>query len=117
MTDENLTQGSGSRDEVDSRLAARLSAIGWGLFFIWIGVVYLQDYGSAVGLLGVGIITLVMQAFRRIGGLAMEAFWVVIGLLFTLGGLWAIFEIDAPLVPIVLILAGLVLILSILRRK
>ena len=117
MTDENLTQGSGSRGEADSRLAARLSAVGGGLFFIWIGVVYLQDYGSAVGLLGVGIITLVMQVFRRIGGLAMEAFWVVIGVLFTLGGLWAIFEINAPLVPIVLILAGLVLILSILRRK
>ena len=117
MTDEDLTQGSGAKGEAECRLAARLSAVGWGLFFIWIGVVYLQDYGSAVGLLGVGIITLVMQVFRRIGGLAMEAFWVVIGLLFTLGGIWAIFEIDAPLVPVVLILAGLILILSILRRR
>ena len=117
MTEENVPQGGGSKDDGECGLAGRLKAVGWGLFFIWIAVVFLQGYGGAIGLFGVGIITLIMQVARKLAGLAMEGFWVVIGILFTLGGLWAVFEINAPLVPIVLLLAGLILILSVLRRK
>ncbi|MGD2125631.1 MAG: hypothetical protein PVG99_06090 [Desulfobacteraceae bacterium] len=47
----------------------------------------------------------------------LEGFWVVIGLLFVIGGLWTLFEPKLPLLPIVLILAGLVLIVSILKGK
>ena len=34
----------------------KLDALGWGLFFIWIGVAILADVGWGVGLMGVGVI-------------------------------------------------------------
>jgi hypothetical protein len=40
------------------RLARRLDSLGWGLFFIWIGIAFLADVGWGVGFIGVGIIIL-----------------------------------------------------------
>jgi hypothetical protein len=40
------------------KLDRRLDALGWGLFFIWIGVAFLADVGWGVGLVGVGLIIL-----------------------------------------------------------
>jgi hypothetical protein len=38
------------------KLDRKLDAVGWGLFFIWIGVAILTDVGWGVGLIGVGVI-------------------------------------------------------------
>jgi hypothetical protein len=111
MTEDNVPRGG------ENVIAERLTAVGWGLFFIWIGVVSLQGYSAAVGLLGVGIIALIIQIWRKFAGLDMEGFWAVIALLFIIGGLLAIFGIDFPLIPVALLVAGLLLILSVLRRK
>ena len=35
-------------------LADKLSAVGWGLFFVWIGVAWLLNVGTGIGLLGSG---------------------------------------------------------------
>ena len=35
-----------------------LDAVGWGVFFIWIGVAFLADLGWGVGFIGVGLIIL-----------------------------------------------------------
>jgi len=40
------------------RLARRLDSLGWGLFFIWIGVAFLANVGWGVGCIGVGLIIL-----------------------------------------------------------
>jgi hypothetical protein len=40
------------------RLARRLDSLGWGLFFIWIGIAFLADVGWGVGFIGVGLIIL-----------------------------------------------------------
>jgi hypothetical protein len=40
------------------KLDRKLDAVGWGLFFIWIGVAVLADVGWGVGLIGVGLIIL-----------------------------------------------------------
>jgi hypothetical protein len=39
-------------------LDRKLDAVGWGLFFIWIGIAILADVGWGVGLMGVGLIIL-----------------------------------------------------------
>lgn len=39
-------------------LDRKLDAVGWGLFFIWIGIAILADVGWGVGLIGVGLIIL-----------------------------------------------------------
>ena len=90
----------------------KISTGAWGLFFLWIGVAYLLKLDVSVGLLGVGVITLGGQFTRKYNGLKFEGFWLLIGILFFLGALWEIFKPGVPLVPILLIVAGLTLLLS-----
>ena len=94
-----------------------LGKLGWALFFIWVGLAFLGDFGIGISLLGIGLITLGMQIARKMYNLPFEGFWVVIGILFALGGLWELYETDLPLVPILLIIAGLLMIISMIGRK
>ena len=93
------------------------STIGWGLFFIWIGICYIAGFGFTVGLLGVGIIILGIQLARMFSNIKYEVFWVVVGILFVLGGIWNLLEIEFDLVPILLIIAGVLLLISALTGK
>jgi hypothetical protein len=98
-------------------LARKLDAAGWGLFFIWIGIALLANIGWGLGLLGVGIITLGVQAARKYFALTLEGFWVVVGLLFVLGGIWELLSVQVGLVPILLIVVGAVLLVSALTGR
>ncbi len=40
------------------KLDRTLDGVGWGVFFIWIGVAALADLGWGVGFIGVGLIIL-----------------------------------------------------------
>lgn len=95
----------------------KLAVVGLALFFIWIGIALLLNVGFHIGLLGVGIIILVMQIARLFSKLKLEWGWVVVGLLCVVGGLWGLFEVELALVPILLIIAGVVLIISIATKK
>jgi hypothetical protein len=101
----------------DPDLAHKLDVTGWGLFFIWLGIAFLLNLSVGISMLGIGVITLVMQGIRIQKKIKVEVFWVVIGILFVLGGLWELFRPDVPLVSVVLIIAGVALLLSILRKK
>lgn len=92
-------------------------AVGWGLFFIWIGICFLASFSFAVALLGVGIITLGTQIARKLFNLKLEGFWVVVGLLFIIGGIWELFKIEVQLVPILIIIAGFVILFSVFGGK
>jgi len=107
-----------SAEEAEKRgLAAKLDAVGWGLFFVWVGVAFLAEFGFGVGLLGVGVIALGEQVARRIMGLKIEGFWVFVGLLFVGGGLSESLEVELPLGPIVLVVVGVAFLLSAVRGK
>jgi hypothetical protein len=93
------------------------SAVGWGLFFIWVGICYIAGFGFTVGLLGVGVIILAVQLARTFSGIKFEVFWVVVGILFVLGGIWNLLKIEFDLVPILLILAGALLLVSAFTGK
>lgn len=95
-------------------MEGRLAVAGWGFFLLWVGLALLLGFGSGVGLLGAGVITLGVQAARRRSGLAAEGFWIVVGLLFVVGGLAAALEVDVPIVPIVLVAGGVLLLASVL---
>jgi hypothetical protein len=107
----------------DQRLAntkvlhKKLDATGWGLFFVWIGIAFVADIGWGAGLLGVGIITLGGQVMRKYFALRMEVFWVMVGFFFLLGGVWELFNVRLDLMPILCIVAGVVLLVSVLVRK
>jgi hypothetical protein len=100
----------------ENDVARKIDSARWGLFFLWVGVSLLLDLGWGVGLLGVGILTLAMQAVRRGFGLEHEGFWVLVGGAFTLAGIWELAVIDVSLAPILLMAFGVVVLVSVLRR-
>lgn len=110
---ESRVPGGGIRDD----RAGRLSAMGWGLFALWIGVVFLTAVPGWVALLGVAAITLGIQAARLGYGFALERFWAGVGALFLIGALWEISGTTLPLLPILLMVAGIALIVSVFRRR
>jgi hypothetical protein len=89
--------------------ASKFDAAGWALFFIWVGVDWLADVGLGIGLLGVAAITLGMQAIRKVSGVRVEGFWVLVGLGFAVAGLWQWIGSEMPLAPIILIAIGVVI--------
>ena len=93
--------------------ARKLDAIGWALFFIWVGIAWIANVGFGVGLLGVAAIILGMQAIRHLLGINVEFFWIVVGIGFGIGGLWEYFDVQTPLAPIILIIAGVALLVSV----
>ena len=100
-------------------LEDKLSAVGWALFLIWVGVAYLLDIGTGLGVLGIGAITLGVQTARFMRGLGLETFWVIVGLLFLLGGIWVVLGIEPkfPLVPSAFIVFGLAVLWSVMKRN
>jgi hypothetical protein len=105
-------------------LVKKLDAVGWGVFFIWIGIAFLADVGWGVGLLGVGVIALGTQVARKYLGLPIERFGVVIGIVFVLWGVWELLKIQlgetsipGGLLPILFIVVGIVLVVSAFLRK
>ena len=97
-------------------VAHKLDAAAWGLFFVWVGVALIANIGWGPGLVGVGVITLGGQLARKYLSLTVERFWVAVGLLFVLGGVWELLGLRFSLVPILLIVAGVALLLSAVRR-
>ncbi len=105
------------RDEAGqdtSALVRRLDAVGWGVFFIWIGIVSLAGVGWGAGLLGVGVIMLGTQAARMYYGIPVERLWLVIGTVFAVWGFLELLKIE--LGGALLIIVGIVIIVSALRK-
>ncbi len=116
--DEKSTKQTEDQNTTErAALAKKLDVTGWGLFFIWIGIAFLANFGFAIGLLGVGVITLGGQIARKYFNLKAEGFWIVVGLLFVISGIWELLQIKLSLVPILIIVAGVVMLISALWDK
>jgi len=96
----------------DHDRTSKYDAAGWALFFVWVGVAWIANVGLGAGLLGVAAITLGMQGLRKIVGVRVEGFWVLVGLGFAVAGLWQWLDVDTPLAPFVLIFIGVALFIS-----
>ena len=84
------TYGEELGEEIDiegSRKAHKMSMTGWALFFIWLGIVFSFNLGASMGMLGVGLITLGIQIARKMSGMKVEGFWILVGGLLLLGSL------------------------------
>lgn len=92
--------------------SSRFEAVGWALFFIWVGIALLADVGLGIGLLGVAAITPGIQAARKSASLPAEGFWVLVGIGFAVAGLRHWLDIELPLAPIVLVVIGVALLVT-----
>jgi len=92
--------------------AKRITAVGWGLFFIWLGLVLMFDAGIGLILIGVGIISLGMQVSRKYVGLETDGFWILVAALFMAVGAWEMFGWKLPLMSLLLVIVGAALLVS-----
>lgn len=113
MGDKSHVRGPKARREG----IKRITTIGWGLFFIWLGFVLMIKAGSGLILLGVGLISLGMQVARKYSGYDSDGFWIVVGVLFVVVGLWEMLEIKLPLMSVFLIVIGGAFLVSALKTR
>ena len=112
MAEENTNQNEELNSDEEKKLGDKLSSFGWSLFFIWIGLALLLKIEVAFTLFVVGIITLGVQVVRKYSKLKFEGFWVAVGLLFLVGGLW-----EMPLMPLLLIVVGAAILIALMKGK
>jgi hypothetical protein len=56
---------------------------------------------------GFGILMLAMQGARRVSRVKADGFWIIVGIALLMGGLWELWGAAIPLLPVVLIAAGI----------
>jgi len=111
-TTTTAADGRARRRDLDRRINSRTG----GALLVWIGAVLLASAGWGVGLIGAGAIVLAEQAVRRRLDIQFERSWVIAGLVAVGLGLAMAVGLRDGLVPVLLIVAGAVLIVSTFRR-
>lgn len=94
------------------RTEKRLASASWGALLLWVGACFVIGLNWGIGLIGVAVVIWLTQALRVGLKLGAEGLWVAVGILFAAAGLWDLFEIRVPFVPLVLIAAGAALLLA-----
>ena len=103
------------KKEEKSPMEKRLDAIGWGLFLIMIGGLWLAPewtFPEGSWLIGTGIIILGLSLVRYLKQLPVTGFMVFVGVLALGLGLGDALDLDLPLIPILLIIFGAGMILK-----
>jgi hypothetical protein len=96
-------------------LKRRLDGIGWALFLIMIGGLWLMPEGTVpegTWLIGVGLIMLGISAIRSLNGINVNWFTVILGVIALASGVSGFFGVNLPWFPILLILVGASIILE-----
>lgn len=98
----------------------RLESVGWGLFLIMIGCLWLAPNGTlpkSVWLLGAGAIMIALNLVRLAVGIEVSVFTLVVGTLAVALGLGDIYNVEVQVIPIVAILAGVAIIFKALMTR
>lgn len=110
-----------SHDQAARVTAQTFDSIGWGLFFIWVGIAFLSNLGWGVGLLGIGIIMISAQVARTFFDLRMDYFGLVLGICLAVAGACLVLGITTPIsawfIPTVLIIAGVAILFSTWKHR
>ena len=103
-------QLTGKENVQEESLGQRLDAIGWGLFLLMLGGLWLvpEEWGVPEGtwLIGAGVIVLGLTLVRYLNGLQVSGFWLFLGALALGSGLASVLGLDLPVFPILLVIAG-----------
>ena len=105
-------------DRADSHsqsLSRRLDDLGWGLFLLMTGAMWLlPDAWLAPGVwaVGTGLLLLVLNAVRYVKGVGVHPLTVVLGVVALAGGLADIEGLHLPLIAFFLLVAGATLLVK-----
>ena len=97
--------------EREQALHRKLDAIGWGAFFVWMGLTMLiKVFPAGTAAIGIGIIIMAEAVARLVLSASISAFWVLLGIIFLAAGFGEVFAINFPLLPIAFLVCGVLLI-------
>jgi hypothetical protein len=109
-----------SERPVKSAFDRQLEGIGWGLFLVMIGALGLLPEGlvpAGTWLVGTGLIMVGLNVVRRVKGVPVSSFAVVLGLIVLALGFSAIAGVDLPVLAILLVAVGLHILYTAFVRK
>jgi hypothetical protein len=109
MTTMHDVGGPAGRDTPSKMLLnKRLDGIGWGLFLIMIGVMWLAPERVAQGawLIGTGALLLALNGIRYLKGIGVSGLTTLLGVVALAAGLAEYFGMRVPLLAICLIVIG-----------
>ncbi|HEX6533976.1 MAG TPA: hypothetical protein VF041_05235 [Gemmatimonadaceae bacterium] len=94
--------------------ARRLDDIGWGVFALMTGVLWLLSYTvpSGTWLVCTGLLLLALNAVRYFSGLELNLLTVVLGVLALTGGLADLADVRLPILAIALVAFGVLLLIK-----
>lgn len=91
--------------------ASQLDRIGWGVFLVMLGTIWLVPrVPPGTWLIGTGILLMALNALRSWLGIPWSGFWVSVGVIALAAGLGDFVGIKLPLFPICLVILGVALI-------
>ncbi|HEU0076052.1 MAG TPA: hypothetical protein VFQ76_00280 [Longimicrobiaceae bacterium] len=99
----------------DAELDRRLEDIGWGLFFVLIGGVWLLPQAwvpDGAPLMGIGLLLLALNAFRWLKGIAVHVLSTALGALALAGGVGELLDAELKLFPAFLVVVGACIVLK-----
>jgi hypothetical protein len=108
------------QDTKRSTLNERLETIGWSLFLILIGIIWIipaEQEPEGGWLIGIGLIMLGLNAARYFKGLNISGFTTFLGLGAFIFGMIDFYGADFQIIPIAIILIGASIILKPLLEK
>ncbi len=96
-------------------LNSQLERIGWAVFIIMLGVLWLYPEGTFhedTWLIGVGAIFLLLNVIRYLYTIAVSWFTIILGLLALAAGLDNYYNVEIPVIGIIVIIFGLIILLK-----
>jgi hypothetical protein len=118
--EQQSDQSTENIDERKNALDKRLEAIGWALFLIMIGGLWLAPEGfvpEGTWLIGTGVIIVGLMILRYLYGIKVNAFWLVLGIVALAFGISSVFGLNIPVLPILIIIIGINIILKPFLQK
>lgn len=101
-------------------LNIRLEEIGWALFLIMIGALWLMPaelIPSHAWLIGAGLIMLGVNFTRFFAGIKMSGFTVFLGIVALVAGVSGFFAVELPIFPALFIVLGFSLLMRALFKR
>ncbi len=99
----------------NSSFARSTDAVGWALFFVWIGIALLTDIGWTWSLAGMAAIILGMQVALFIQGERLDVFMLALSVVLLSGAAADVFGSAWSLIPALLIVLGVAMLADALR--